>query len=264
MKTTRSPTLQEMDAWLQSPLGQRLLEVEQGYLQQVLARRFGYHLLQLGNSTVPMYESSPIGHRFSLTEDYAAFSQGQAEPEAIPLVSESVDLVLLHHVLDFSPRQHQLLREVSRVLIAGGHAVILGFNPYSTWGLRKGVSRSRATPWQADMLSPRRLCDWLQLLDFQVEQVRFGMYCLPVNSARWIRYSSLLERLATRLNWPTGGMYLISARKQVAPLTPIQARWRRFPGKVGLPIPENAGGYSPQKKQPEQKQNIDKEQECRK
>jgi hypothetical protein len=82
--------------------------------------------------------------------------------------------------------------------------------------------------------------DWLKLLDFQVEQVRYGAYCLPINSPGVIRYSGLLDKLATRLNWPTGGIFMISARKQVLPLTPIQTSWREFASAhVGLPIAEN-------------------------
>lgn len=236
---------QAMNHWFQTPLGERLLESEQALLERSLPRRFGYHLLQIGCADLPMFKCSPIGHKFSIShaagkEDSNTSSGIIAKGEAIPLISESVDLVLLHHALDYSAQQHQLLREVSRVLIAGGHIVIIGFNPISSWGIRTRFPGNKKAPWQGRLLSTLRLTDWLKLLDFQVEQVRFGAYSLPINSPGVIKYSGMLDKLATKLNWPTGGVYMISARKQVLPLTPIQTSWRDFANAhVGLPIAEN-------------------------
>jgi SAM-dependent methyltransferase len=245
----------EMTAWFDSPLGQHLLAAERRLIDQMLARRFGYHLLQLGCADLQLHDKSPMGHKFSFRPwpskpSDAAGAEGVAghaavaDTEAIPLASESVDLVLLHHALDFSSYQHQLLREVERVLIAGGHLVIVGFNPMSSWGLRRRLQLfRRKAPWHASMLGTARLIDWLKLLDFQVEQLRYGMYSLPVNSEGVIRYSGLLDPVAAHLNWPTGGVYAISARKQVTPLTLVQTKWRRsvpVPG-LGLPMPDKVG-----------------------
>lgn len=240
----------EMTSWFDSPLGRHLLAAERSLVDQMLARRFGYHLLQLGCADLLLHDKSPMGHKFSFRPWQAAGSSHEAiaAAEAIPIASESVDLVLLHHALDFSAYQHQLLREVERVLIAGGHIVIVGFNPLSSWGMRNKLQyfrRGHKAPWHASMLGTLRLTDWLKLLDFQVEQVRYGMYALPVNSEGVIRYSGLLDPLAVHLNWPTGGIYVISARKQVLPLTPVQSRWRRLPVHgLGLPVPDKVGQVS--------------------
>jgi SAM-dependent methyltransferase len=241
----------EMTAWFDSPLGQSLLSAERHLLDNMLARRFGYHLLQLGCADLQLHDQSPMGHKFSFRPWQAqganpAGHAAIADMEAIPLASESVDLVLLHHALDFSEYQHQLLREAERVLIAGGHIVIVGFNPLSSWGLRNRLQLfRRKAPWHASMLGTARLIDWLKLLDFQVEQVRYGMYSLPVNSESVIRYSGLLDPVAAHLNWPTGGVYAISARKQVLPLTPVQTRWRSIPVPgLGLPMPDKVGQVS--------------------
>src|SRR5690606_22270986 len=95
------------------------------------------------------------------------------------------------------------------------------------------------------MLGTLRLSDWLKLLGFQIEQLRYGVYSLPVNSQRVIRYSGLLDPLACRLNWPTGGIYAIAARKQVLPLTPVQTNWRRLPVQgLGLPLSDKLSQVS--------------------
>lgn len=233
----------EMTEWLHTPLGQTLVQSELALLENLINRRFGYHLLQLGCADMALYDDSPIGHKFCLRPSAEGVHCGLvAQPEAIPLASDSIDMVLLHHALDYSMHPHQLLREAARVLIAGGNMLIIGFNPYSTWGIRQKISsKTGKRPWKADLLSSGRLCDWLKLLEFKVEQIHYGLYSLPINNAAIIRYSSFMGKLAQRLNWPTGGIYVISAKKQVLPLTPIREPWKAIPAKAnGLAISDNA------------------------
>ena len=230
---------QALGDWYATPLGQYLLAEEQAVIDELLQRRFGYQLLQLGCSELILHDKSPMGHRFSFCPhpEIGTRHTAVANGAAIPLAAESVDLVLMHHALDFSRQQHQLLREVARILIAGGQVVIVGFNPWSSWGLRSRLSRRRKAPFNALALSPSRVTDWLALLDFQVVSVRYGGYTLPVNSSRWIRFSSWMGKLAAKLNWPAGGNYSILARKQVMPLTPVHKHWRRLSMPVvGLPV----------------------------
>ena len=243
ISTFNRDSYQDMNAWFRSPLGEKLLTTERKIVESMLSRRFGYHLLQLGCAELLLHDSSPMGHKFSFcafpekTTCHSAIARG----EEIPLGSESIDLVLLHHALDFSDQQHQLLREVSRILIAGGHVIIVGFNPISSWGIRNKLLwwKQQTPPWHASLLSTLRLTDWLKLLDFQVDQVKYGCYTFPINSPAVIRYSSFLESLANRLNWPTGGIYTIVARKQVIPVTPIQLQRRHLHMHgLGMPIPD--------------------------
>ena len=249
MPTFNRDAYQDMNAWFGTPLGEKLLTIERRIVESMLSRRFGYHLLQLGCAELLLHDSSPMGHKFS----FCTFPEKEtchsaiARGEEIPLGSESVDLVLLHHALDFSAEQHQLLREVSRILIAGGCVLIVGFNPISSWGVRNKLLwwKQQRAPWHASLLSTLRLTDWLKLLDFQVDQIKYGCYTLPVNSPAVIRYSSFMESLANRLNWPTGGIYTIVARKQVIPVTPIQLQRRHLHMHgLGMPIPDKVSQAS--------------------
>jgi SAM-dependent methyltransferase len=233
----------EMTEWLQSALGSSLLSAEAEILEHMINRRFGYHLLQMSCADVTIFEDSPIGHKFCLRPDLDAREGGVvAQAEAIPLAAESVDMVLLHHVLDYSSHPHHLLREADRVLISGGDLLIIGFNPFSTWGIRHKLNRRKdKAPWKASLLTSMRLCDWLKLLDFQIDQVQYGLYSMPINHPAFIKYSSLLGKLAQRLNWPTGAIYVISARKQSLSMTPIREPWKAMPRPVkGLALGDSA------------------------
>jgi len=235
-------SFQDMSEWLKTPLGSTLLKAEKDILERMINRRFGYHLLQMSCADIAIHEDSPIGHKICLTPaEHSKQGALVAQAEAVPLASESVDMVLLHHVLDYSSDPHQLLREADRVLIAGGDLLIIGFNPFSTWGIRHKLGRRKQkSPWQARLLTSLRLCDWLKLLDFQIDQVHYGMYAMPINRQGLIKYSSLFGKFAQKLNWPTGAFYIISARKQRTPLMPIREPWKAIPRHVGLALGDNA------------------------
>jgi ubiquinone/menaquinone biosynthesis C-methylase UbiE len=59
----------------------------------------------------------------------------------LPFATQSLDLVVLPHVLEFAAEPHQVLREVERVLIPEGQVIICGFNPSSLWGMRQVAGR---------------------------------------------------------------------------------------------------------------------------
>src|SRR5690625_7142418 len=58
-----------------------------------------------------------------------------AQPEALPFETQSIDLILLPHVLENAYDPHQVLREVERVLVTEGRVIITGFITLSLWGM---------------------------------------------------------------------------------------------------------------------------------
>jgi SAM-dependent methyltransferase len=157
--------------WFDSPAAMTLLQREQTLLSSYLPTLFGYHMLQLGQLfTDQAFQSSPIKHRFSMSLGSLQPAAGLAGlAEAWPFERESLDLVVMPHVLEFSSSPHSILREVDRCLIPEGHVLIFGFNPWSHWQLVRGVLRWRQpVPWRGHYISQGRLGDWLKLLGFEV------------------------------------------------------------------------------------------------
>ena len=146
--------------------------------------------------------------------------------DALPFDTNSLDLVVLPHALELARDPHLALREVERVLVPEGRVVIVGFNPSSLWGLRQRLGhwqrrwigpapRGLFLPAAGEYMRYRRLRDWLRLLSFEVEEVRFGCYRLPVATERWLARFGWLERLGTRW-WPVfGAVYCVVAVKRV-------------------------------------------------
>lgn len=226
------PTNQQLAEWFTTSLGQRVLETELQTLESILPNMFGYHILQIGNLMQTDYlQSSRIQHRVTsileAIENNGSEQQLYCSKKALPIAADSVDVVVLPHILEFNTDPHQVLREMERVLIGEGYVVILGFNPWSFWGIyRSALSWLDKAPWHGKFFSPFRVKDWLSLLDFEIEQSKTIYFRPPIKNQRVNRWMSFMEKLGRYVLPFAGGVYVIIAKKRVATLTPNRMRWK--------------------------------------
>ena len=150
-------------AWLETKLGEALLQQEGRIVEEAFDGIFGEQCLQLGLWGEPQtfLKHSRTQRKCLIDEGIATVGarpsarSGEAGPSVVgqlhhlPIETDSVDCVLLPHVLDYSDRPHAILREVDRVLTAHGHIAILGFKPGGFWGLRRLI-RGAELPPEAD------------------------------------------------------------------------------------------------------------------
>jgi len=222
------PGLAGLRAWYHTPPGECVAQLERALLRDVLPDLFGYHLLQVGDSVYDLTESSRISHRFvvGLDEVPSEPARAIARPDALPILANSIDVVLLPHTLEFSPNPHGILREVERVLIGEGHVLILGFNPWSLFGFSRRMLgwRGRA-PWNGTFLGLARVKDWLKLLGFEIEHVLRTSFRPPMAQARWLTRLEFLEGMGGHF-WPVlGNVYAVLARKRLESVRPIRSAW---------------------------------------
>ncbi len=231
---------QALDAWYASPVGRELAAVEDALLAEVLGNLFGYHLLQVGTpARRERLEHSRVSRRLLLDIGSDAGHDGapgrfRGEAPALPVRGDSLDVIVLPHVLEFTAHPHQVLREVDRTLVPEGHVVILGFNPVSLWQLWRWTLGWRGhPPWCGRFYSAARVRDWLALLGFEVTGLRHYFWRPPIQQSGILQRLGILDRLGRRW-WPIlGAGYVLVARKRVSTLTPIRPRWR--PSRVLRP-----------------------------
>ena len=119
-----------------------------------------------------------------------------------------------------------MLREADRVLLGEGHLIVLGFRPWSLWGLRSAASRTGYPPGFSRLLSEGRLREWLVLLGFEVTVARHYLYVAPAEPTGDPRQSALgMVRRGLFNPLPAGG-FLLRARKRVYAPTPLRLRRR--------------------------------------
>ena len=230
--------------WLASARGRRLLSLEERELQRVLPDLFGRHILQIGNwgAGQALLSSADMLHCAVLGTLGATDTQAVMRPEALPVRSNSIDAVLLPHTLEFSPSPHVVLREVDRILTDRGRLLILGFNPWSVWGLRRRLGLGfNAFPPGARFYSTGRLGDWLELLDFEVTEQRCFGVGFPWGRPRTVGGPVNLPGL---LN-PFMEGYLLVAKKRVIPMSLVGRLPRaQIRPLIGRPIGRPIGGIA--------------------
>lgn len=211
--------------WLKTGMGQSLLMQEQQLVSQVLERVFGDQIVQVGNWGPPDLFLTQTRTQFAvlLGDDQSPGSSALVAPQRLPVVSDSIDAVLLPHTLELTGEPHAVLREVYRVLRPDGKLLVLGFNPGSWWGLRHSLAPTGFPPGIRRQIAARRLRDWLRLLSLNIDSVT-GCYA----SASAGKAGKLLRRW----QW-FASAYLLIATKEIIPMTIIRPRVRRRPRLVG-------------------------------
>lgn len=238
--------------WLASAPGRYLLEWEQRHLDEAVADVFGYHALQCGQPAVDALRANRMPHRLCALRDGEAPMTGDRASvrvehfEELPFETQSLDLVVLPHVLEFALDPHQVLREVDRVLRPEGRLIVTGFNPVSLWGLRNAMPRNLLRAWlprPAHFIGVPRLRDWCKLLSFDMERARYGCYRPAYRTGLWLDRTRFLETAGDRW-WPIcGAAYLVGAVKRVHGMRLIGRAWNRPVASraIAVPSPQRSG-----------------------
>lgn len=252
--------------WLASPQGRNLLAAEVLEIRRVLDGVFGDHLVQIGGWGGGVFLKAARTRRTAVVADRLAAGAGVlSHLDELAIPTDSVDAVLLAHVLEFHADPHTVLREAERILRPDGHLIVVGFNPHGFWGLRHFLSRRRFPPGAHHLISERRLRDWLRLLNLSVQDSRFYHFQLPF--ARTVRRpagaparvsprASSARPAVRRLrgmsgsiwrrirSWPPfGACYITTSRKEMYTVTPVRPVWqrrRRLVGGLVNPTTRNA------------------------
>lgn len=239
--------------WLASPPGRYVLAWEQAAIDDAVVDVFGYNAVQCGTAELDFLRSNRMPNRVCVLPGEsaregprdAAISQVVIDQfEELPFASQSLDLVVLPHVLEFAADPYQVLREVDRVLRPEGRMVVSGFNPVSLWGLRETFSQAvgRAfLPPRARRISLLRLRDWLRLLGYSPSDAGHGCFRPGCATERWLDRFNFLESAGDRW-WPIlGAVYLQSAVKRLPGMTLQGPVWRkRFSGQTS-PVATHRG-----------------------
>jgi SAM-dependent methyltransferase len=221
-----------------------LLSAETKALASVLPKIFGYYIVQAGgpvDSENALLTASSIQNQIILNSTAKlSFSDNLSSIECklneLPFLPESIDAILLFHVLEFSTNTHEMLKEAYEALIKGGHLIIIGFNPHSMWGVSRFFKREKNSIWDANWLSPKKLRRRLNDVGFQVGDYQTFYFRPPTRKPKKMLF---IEGLGQML-WPyCGASYMFVARKTSTELTPIKGVKRlMLPPKIAESLPK--------------------------
>lgn len=222
MSDATVPPSHTLGEWFATPLGRYVLEHERAWVDQTVPDVFGFHALQLGAAGGDWLAQNRIPHHMTLD---ATTGTIRANAAALPLASQSVDLVVAPHGLEFAPEPHEVLREIDRVLRPEGKLILTSFNPWSLWGLSRAVRPRHGVPWGGQPISLPRIKDWLSLLGHDVVAGRLACYAPPMESEKWRDRFSFMEAAGDRWWGVGGGVYMLMSVKRVAGMRLIAPAW---------------------------------------
>src|SRR5262249_7335624 len=153
-----------LTAWWSEPLGRALVAAESELLAEALEDVFGWELLQIGawgGARELLAGSRTRRQTIVAAPGFPIRADIVGRPSQLPVSSDSVDAVVLPHTLEFAADPYAIVREVDRVLVGEGQLLVLGFRPWSLWGMRARWSRSGFPPGMRRVLSERRLREGL-------------------------------------------------------------------------------------------------------
>ena len=219
-----SPEISTLADWFTTTQGQYFLSREQAYFDHAVSDIFGYNALQIGLPQFDFLRSSRMPMRAigGIEQDVAV----RLDVNHLPFDSDSVDLMLLAHVLEFTDQPHQTLREVVRTLRPEGNVIISGFNPHSLWGMRRHFDSKTDYPWCGNFITLPRLKDWLALLGCELVAGRFSAYAPPFQNPDSPASSSYMEPAGERWWAMFGGIYFLQATKRVSGMHLIKPKWK--------------------------------------
>ena len=211
--------MRQLRGWYGTPLGQRVAAAEGAALAEVLAPIGVGDVVHLG----------PGPGRLPLpptVRQWRADEGGDLvlEPWQLPFRGQSLEALLLGHVLEFSPDPVPILEQAYQALRPEGRLVVLSFNPLGLWGASRlwGRWRGAAAPWCGRQWTASITGLHLQRAGFRALAVRFLCFRPPLQDRH------LQERLDP---WEDVGRYF----GRLAAGVQMTVACRREPGALDGP-----------------------------
>lgn len=151
-------------------------------------------------------------------------STALVEEDSLPLPDSSIDLALLVHALEMSPRPNALMAELRRVLTSGGRIVIVAPNRQGPW------ARSDISPFGFGRpYSRSQIRSLFAEVGFEAEAWATALHMPPTARRPLIGAAGAIDRIGRRV-WPAfAGVIVVSAVKRTVQVIGSRAKLQLAP-----------------------------------
>jgi SAM-dependent methyltransferase len=229
----------DLQAFYDSPMGQLSAKFIRRRLREVWPSVRGMSVLGLGYATPylrPFRSEAGRIMAFMPAQQGAAHWPPHAlnlsaliDESAIPLPDESVDRVIVCHLLENSEALRPMLRQIWRILSPSGRVVFIVPNRTSLWAQFETTPFGHGRPFTRTQLN-RLLTDAM----FSTTASTTTLH-LPPFGQRWLVRTGTRWESWGRAIWPKlAGVHLTEATKEVMALAPTKGHRQRVPAKPAL------------------------------
>jgi len=137
----------------------------------------------------------------------------------LPLPDAAIDRILLVHALELSNDVAALLREIWRVLAAGGRILAVVPNRRGLWARMDTTPFGQGRPYSRSQLTHLLRETW-----FTPTAWGDALYVPPIDRRWFLRSASAWERTGATMSAPFAGVHLVEATKQVYRAIPVREK----------------------------------------
>ena len=141
----------------------------------------------------------------------------------LPLPDGAVDRVLLVHALEMSQDAGALLREVWRVLAAGGRILVVVPNRRGVWARTDTTPFGHGRPYSRTQINQLLRETW-----FTPTGWGEALYVPPIGRKWFLRSAVAWERAGATISAPFAGVHIVEASKQVYRAIPVRRERERL------------------------------------
>ena len=159
----------------------------------------------------------------------------------MPLCDSEVDRALLVHALEVARDPIALLREVWRVLAAGGRLLIVVPNRRGVWARLDTTPFGHGRPYSRSQITQLLRQTW-----FTPTAWGEALFMPPVGGGWFLRSAMAWERAGSTISAPFAGVHIVEATKQVYRTIPAKREKRRLVPALEPVLAPSPGGAARQ------------------
>jgi len=215
-------------SFYETPQGKLLQILEENYLRRSITVSCKQTILQIGSlAWEDDFIDCSLYQKFNILD-----AKGEGCSKAvkicgksyqIPIQSETVDLVILPHLLEFDAYRFQTMREIERILKPEGEVIIINFNPFNVWvRLQFLWNKKLSNTWKGHFIQRFRVADWLKLLNFEIKTTSEFTLDSVITTPEHFKFG---KRTYFSMAY---AVRAVKKQYTLIPLTPIKSKPSRF------------------------------------
>ena len=218
------PNLEKLQQWLlYTAHGKYTLMNETKFYQNAVHNVFGYYSLQIELPKLNFLVDNKINNHYVIGKDI------KCSLFNLPFETNSVDLIVCPHALEFIPNYEYVLNEFQRVLIPRGKLIITIFNHSSFFGhqIKNNEYLGNATPLKLNAIKKQ-----LNNLQFSIQGGKFLGYRPIVKNENTLSKLDFIDKIGDRWFPTLANSFGLIAVKNMASFIKIKKQPQSYQQKL--------------------------------